>query len=234
MITVYYGCYNVKEGSNDYCNELEPVVNTIVDDLGVGLDSPQSVHRCPSFNLSIKNLYKVKATMDYELAWDGKELNSPMYDQAFYDANIVIRDKNLGFFGYNDPSLYLFTDAKDLEIELLPTMFEKQNIIQGNTIVGRYNIAKHFRKLEWAFLLREPQTITIKSGAPLYYVKFYTKEKINFKRFVVTPELYKLHTSLLKYRSHTTKMIPLEWYYRIVCKYYKKKYLQIIKSNILD
>jgi hypothetical protein len=234
MITVYYGCHNVKKKSHDFCYEPEPVASTIVDDLGVGADHPHSVHRCPSFNLSIKNLYKVKATIDYELTWDGQELNSSMYDQAFYDANIVIRNKNLGFFGYCDPSMYLFTDADDLEMESLPTMFEKQNLIQGNTIVGRYNIAKHFRKLEWAFLLREPQTIAIKAGTPLYYLKFHTKEKINFKRFFITPELFELHGALLNYRSHTTKMIPLEWYYGIVCKYYKKKYLQLIKANILD
>ena len=234
MVTVYYGCYNMKEGSYDYCNEPESVISTIVEDLGIGVESPQSVHRCPAFNQSLKNLYKIKATMDYEFKWDGENLNSNMYDQEFFNNNIVIRDQSAGFFTYEDPTLFMFTDAADLEVEVLPTLYEKQNLIKGNTIVGSYNIAKHFRRLEWAFILREPQTVLIKAGTPLYYLKFHTDKKIKFKRFIVTPELHKLHLSLLKYRAHTLKLIPLEWYYNTVCKYYKKKYLQIIKNNILD
>ena len=239
MVTVYYGCIApIGTGSirHDYCYEPEPVVKTVYTDIGFdnSVDDKPDLLKCPAFQQSIKNIFKIKATHDYDFTWDSNNVSSKSYDQNYFNKNIIIRDANIGFLSLVTPKIFLFSDAEKLDIEVLPAIYEKKAIYEGITITGEYDIANHLRALEWSFVLSKPQTVTIKTGDPLYYIKFKTDEKINFKRFYVTPQLEELQIALLRCREHTNKIIPLSWYYNIVKKYYKKTYLKNINQNLLD
>jgi len=236
-ITVYYGIVNNRAGFgfNEFGFEPEPTTKTIIDDLGLDPSTEASnIFRCPSFQGYIRNTYKVTATFDYNLTWDGTNITSTANDQNYFNEFVISRDVKKGCFSYLDPGLHLFADTDALEVELIPAIFEKKPIYKGITLPGEYDIANHFRKIEWAFVLSEPQTITINNGDPLYYIKFKTTEKIEFKRFYINDELKELQRSITSYRSLTNKTVPLTWYYNVVKKYYKKRFLKLIKQNLLD
>jgi hypothetical protein len=237
MINVYYGCFSSnnnkdEESSQQYVEQPIPVNKTLIK--STGLDANNGLFKCPAVKDFIFNLYQIVATYDYTLLWDGKELTTPDYDQNFYDKCVIARELKSGFFSYVDPPIYLFADCDKLEVTLLPAIFEKSKL-DAITIPGVFDIANHLRKLELAVILNKPnEAFKITSGMPLYYVKFNTKEKINLIRFQFTQELYDLFEPLLKYRKYTKNIIPLNWYYKVVRRYYKKKYLEIIKKNILN
>ena len=237
MINVYYGCWssnnkNKNERPQQYVEQPIPVIKTLIK--STGLDINNNLFKCPAVKDFVFNLYQIVATYDYTLLWDGKELSSPNYDQNFYDKNVIGRELKSGFFSYEEPPIYLFADCDKLEVTLLPVIFDK-NKFDAITIPGVFDIANHFRKLELAVILNKPnEAFNITPGMPLYYVKFNTKEKINFIRFQFTQELFDLLEPLLKCRNYTKNIIPLSWYYKIVRRYYKKKYLEIIKKNILN
>lgn len=231
MINVYYGSYLSKVESQ-ICEEPVPVIKTIVN--STGLKNYNGIFRCPAITDFTTNLYQVLATYDYELHWDQKNITSPLYSQPFFDNYVLPRDIEAGLFSYFDPPLYLFAECDTLDATVLPVMFEKKHI-DCITLPGTYDIANHFRKLESALIFNKPDTtIKIKSGMPLYYIKFNTKEKINLIRFNITRELWDISETIIKYREFTKRTVPLQWYYSTVRKFYKKKILKIIKQNILN
>ena len=114
--------------------------------------------------------------------------------------------------------------------------FEESEITKRcMVILGSFNIGKYFRNLEFPFILKKDfNEFIINNEDVLYYLKFYTKEKIIFKQFKMTDELglmiksSRQANSFNKSKKH--KSMDL-WY----SKFKGKKYiLSQIKKNLLD
>ena len=73
-----------------------------------------------------------------------------------------------------------------------------------------------------------------------FYLKFHTKEKIKFQRFLFTPELMKLYASNMSINAKKIsnskpgmKTRGLNFYYNMFTKgKFKNKMLKIIKENL--
>jgi hypothetical protein len=232
VITVYYCAYSRSKQSLEYCHEPEPVHQDIFENFG--LKQGDNLRKCPAFIDFFKNIFKIKSSYDYNLSWDGNDFTSGMYDQNFFNKNVLVRDIDNGIFSFLNPNIYFFADCDSLELETVTPIYEKKMIYDGIVIPGRYDCAKHFRRLECTIKLKTPHNIIINNYDTLYYVRFHTKEKIKLVRFQMTSELLELELSLINYRNYTTKIIPLTWYYNIVSKFYKKRYLKLIKQNLLE
>jgi hypothetical protein len=232
MITVYYSAYSKDKQIQEYCHEPEPVLGTIFENLD--LKPGDAIKKCPAFTGLFKNIYKIKSSYDYDITWNGSEYSSTMYDQYFFNNTIIQRDLDVGIFSYLNPGIYFFADCKSLELETVTPIYEKDMIYDGVLIPGKYDCANHFRKLECSIKLKKPQRVEIHNGDTLYYTRFHTEEKIKFVRFQITPEMVALSSALFDHRRHTTKITPLSWYYTIMKKHYNKKFLKLIKDNILE
>ena len=185
-----------------------------------------------SFSGCNKKIYVIRSTYDYEIDVDceNDRISSKMYDQAFFNDNIVVRDTKSGLFSYLNPSITFFSEKK-LEMELLPPFFHNLPWKEHSILPGRFNVGQHFRPLECPVHLFHSDTIKINNKDPLYYVRFFTDEKIVFKRFFVTTKLFKITNNLMKKRTFTKKIIPLQWYYDNT---YKKTILKEIQNNLLE
>ena len=186
---------------------------------------------CPAFQASCKNVFKIIGTVDYDLTWTGENFTSNSYDQLFFDNYIINRGTNSGFFSYKDPIIRFFTDSNSLNCELLPPYLHKSEVNNLRVITGKFDIGKHFRVIELAAQFRKPSTVNFNAQEPVYYIKFYTDEKIIFKRFYYTPVLHNITGSYLYLRFHTKKIAPLEWWYNHN-SIYKRKILKEIKENL--
>jgi hypothetical protein len=237
MINVYYSSVD------SVFFEPEPLIKNLNALVKPG-EEGSNVYSCPAFKSSIRNIFCIKAVNDYQLTWHppSKEMpvgniTSTMYDKEYMDKYIHVRNLKEGFITYRDPPFVLFAE-KSLEAEQLPAYYHNNKMGSQITITGKFDIGLHLRKFELAFNVRDktqPTVFDIKTGDILFYVKFYTDEKINFIRFTHTRELEEMYIPLLSYRSRTKRILPLQWYYNYNLKYgLRKKYLEIIKKNILE
>lgn len=221
---VYYSDY-----TGVFFEDLEPLSSCLLEDLE---SSGANYVRCPSFQEYIKNTFVIRSKYDYELILDKKNssLISPIYDQNFFNQNILVRNLESGLFTLNADRPIFFSE-RDLEIELIPPIFH--NTVGRNVVVpGKFNIGKHFRALECALHCFDSGKIKIKEGDPIFYVKFLTKEKIKFKKFFWKKEKFLLFSEwFVKKRNSTKRILPLEWYYE---RSLSKSILKEIKNNLID
>jgi hypothetical protein len=235
-VVVYFASeYNT---SNASCFDCIQPPTSIVNYLKKECDHnfQDLVSKCPAITGYYKNVYAVYPTYDYKLKFFDGKLVSDLYNQTFYDDNVLIRKINFdnAFFSYLDPPIVFFTEEKSLLIETIkPSLHQTHN--DNFFLQGSYDIGKHLRKLEAPIAIKKNQHFYISRNTPLYYVKFNTKEKIIFKRFVYTKELFDLTSSILKIRAHTRFIKPLTFWYDLT-KYYKlkNKFINIIKQNLIE
>lgn len=150
--------------------------------------------RCPAFRDYYKNVYVIKSPIDLTLMYNqqSRMLHILPQGQQFFDEIIRHRGNTIGV---SDPFLmsiglnYLFIADSDCEIELLPAFMHKSNFVDSTRlIVGCFNIHKWYRPVEVAFEFKDGiDTIKIKRGDPLAYIKFITptnkKVSLEYKNF---------------------------------------------------
>ena len=227
-ITVYYGSY-----TNTILDEPEPLGPYLVNLLK---DNTNNVLNCPALKEAVKNTFILKYPYDYQVEWDGETISSKMYNQEFFDKELLLRSQKLGFLTIHHPDPIFYTEHNDLEIEQLPAYLHKNEFTQnGHIIPGKYNIGKHLpRKLEAAYKFAYKTSITLNEGDVLFYIKFNTDEDIIFKRFVVTKEFWSLATNILSVRERTKRIHSLQFWYNLIAKNKLKKYfIKVIKQNLL-
>ena len=133
--------------------------------------------------------------------------------------------------------VHILTESDNLELSQLPAYLHPNQFTRNSVIIpGTFNIGKWPRPLDVAFYLLDK--IEIKEGEPLYYIKFNTKESINFKRFIVT-ERYKKYTNdiiLASRKLERPKIKKLSYFYNLINNAPKLKIMMLeeAKSNLLE
>jgi len=227
MMKIYYTTLN-----NTPCIKPEPLLqhlNKLYKDV---LDY-RGYLRCPAMLEAVKNTFVIKSSFDYKIIYDKiqKKYHSPLYDQKFYDSYVYVRDFNIGFFNYDEPKIVFFSES-DCDVEQVPPYYHNNDFSKNIILTGRYNIGRHFRKLETVIILKDGnEEFTINENDAMYYVKFHINEKIEFIPFYCDSYLTDLMSSKLQVRNYTKRIIPLSWYYE---KSYRKSILKRIKDNILE
>ena len=219
---VYYA-----ERNNLYIEEIIPLSKCCFDD--IIQDDFNPYIKCPAFNDSNKNIFVIKYPFDYNLNWNKNEssISSTFYDQNFFNKSLNVRSVKSGLASLMVPRLIFFSE-EDLEMEQLPPYLH--NVMGVYTVVpGKFNIGKHFRLIETAIQWFKPGVIEFKENDPLYYIKFYTNEKIIFKKFLYTENISHLQRYFHYKRQHTKKVKPLSWYYD---NSIRKTILKEIKKNL--
>lgn len=191
------------------------------------------IKKCPSIADIFHNCYVIKNFVDYNITWDGKSFESNYYHQEFFNKSVIVRDPNIGLVSYAHPGIR-FLAEKPLEMTLMPPWMHSVDIKEKAIVFsGKYDIGRHFRGLETAFLFtKKNSTIEFDAGSPQFYVKFHTKEKIEFKKFYYTEQMYTLERAILTARNG--KFIkPLSFFYDVFSKNYRKKMFELIKQNLI-
>lgn len=191
-----------------------------------------NLNMCPAFNENLKNLYQIKSIYDYEFFLDNGNVYSKKYDQSFFDEHVYLRDINLKMFSFRQ-SFIFFTEE-----ESLPTTFYEFPVFEDNEITkrcimvpGSFDIGKWYRGGEFAFYLKKDfDSFKINRGEVMYYIRFHTKEKINFIQF-------RSNEKLAQYQKDGFMLNSFAGFKKIN-QYYdkfklKKLILKEIKNNII-
>ena len=234
-ITVYWACV---EDEWIKASEPERVAQRFYS-RGIKSDSSKSliaINHCPVFNESLKNTYAIKSIYDYSFKIENGECFTEIYDQKFFDEHVTVRSIEKKFFSFQ-VSYIFFTEENDLEISAYQhPVFEENEITKRCMIIpGGFNIGKYFRSLEMAFILKKDfDEFIVNDEDVLYYLKFHTKEQINFKQFRMDDDLLKMTKDVRKinWRILNKPYTTIEQFYD---KFKGKKYiLNKIKENLLN
>ena len=189
-VTVYWACVE-KEWVK--AEEPEKVSNRFYK-LGFGNEShnhPGAINYCPVFNQNLFNVFAIKSIYDYSFSLKDNAVHSNMHNQQFFDEHVIIRQLEKKFFSFGTKYVF-FTEEDSLEITAYEYPVFEQNEITKRCILfpGQFDIGKWFRNLEFAFALKDEfDEFSVNEEDVLYYLRFHTKEKINFKQFKMTEKL---------------------------------------------
>lgn len=234
-ITVYWACV---EDEWIKATEPEPVIKRFYS-LGIkntNLEAPDAINHCPVFNESLKNTYAIKSIYKYSFEIKNNNCFSSDYNQKFYDDHVLVRSIDKKFFTFRTKYIF-FTKEDSLNIDAYQhPVFEENEITKRCKIIpGSFDIGKYFRTLEFSFILKKDfNEFVVENEDVLYYLKFNTEEKIKFKQFRMTEDLFKIMNDVRRVNSfgRSKKDISIDLWYK---KFKGKKYiLNKIKENLLD
>lgn len=193
---------------------------------------------CPSFLDFTNNVFVLKSPYKYNFTIkDNGDVRSELYDQLFFDTHVLVRSIPSQLFSLR-PFMLFCTEEESLTMSLEHPWFDNNSYTQRCiTIPGQIDIGKYFRSLDFAFHLnKEFKEFNIEEGDPFYYLRFHTKRKIIFKRFMFTTKILDYSQYVWNIKESTVKKFrPMEYFYKIYNRYnYKKHIMKEIKENLVE
>jgi len=234
-ITVYWSCLE-----NEWVKASQPEnISKKFYEIGItsnDKNSPDAINYCPVFNSYLKNTYAIKSIYDYKFKIENNNCFTEDYNQDFFNEHVNIRNIEKKFFSFYQRYIF-FTEEDSLEMMAYQyPIFENNKITERCMLLpGQFDIGKYFRNLEFPFILKNDfNEFIVNENDVLYYLKFNTDKKINFKQFKMDSELLYMMQSNRQANlfSKSKKPISIDLWYK---RFKGKKYiLEKIKQNLLD
>jgi hypothetical protein len=248
MITIYWAIDPLNSLEGLRATPPVPIMNKFMKDW-ITEDVTHEIHynKCPAFVNELTNVYGMKSIYDYDIHVDNNNISTKGFigeqrsyvseNDHFFRSHVNVRSMKGRLFSFQQGMVF-FTESPSLIMSQLPAFMEDNNITKNTICIpGQFDIGKYFRTHDFAWhLKRGCNTIEFNRKEITFYLKFHTKEKIKFQRFLFTPELDKLN-SPMQLTKGSKKPEPLSqalnFYYNIFNKYnLKNKMLKIIKENL--
>lgn len=240
MKTVYYAsCVPPELYNNDFMLYQEP--DSLYKDILKTKNKQNDFNNymdCPAFLKSLNNTFIVRnpwtttITIDYST---GKFLNNQGQEDSIsehFTPKPVSRTQPL----FNVYHNFLFFCEDDIETSTTPAYLHTSDFQTKCTYIpGTFNIAKWLRPVEGAFELQDnADCLEIKTGDPLYYVKFNTTDSIKFVRFDLTEELWSMAQGCVFHKKYQPNK-SLSYLYKLFFHSGRQRLvLKKIKENIIQ
>lgn len=197
--------------------------------------------RCPSIIDFSKNTFGIRSPIDFSFTWTGDDFFTHIYDQQFYNQQVVPRDIQAGLFSLNFMHLIFFCES-DLEMEAIPAFYENNDFVNNTMVMsGTFNVGKWFRPIDLAFFLKNGalnKKINIAENDTLMYIKFNTKENIKFKKFYMDQEISKISSYVIRNKQTTNDKSIKNYLNNVYSKFINsginKILLKKIKENLME
>jgi len=251
MITIYWGVNPLYIPEGIRIDPPVPIMNKFFKDrITEDVAHEISYNKCPSLFNELTNVYGMKSVYYYVIQLEGDQNNPNISTnligpteppEEFFNQHVNVRSIKGRLFSFQQ-GLVFFTDAKSLIMSQLPPFMEDNNIAKNTILIpGQFDIGKYFRDLDFAWHYRNGcNKIEFSRKEISFYIKFHTKEKIKFQRFLFTEELQHLGGAVTLIKNNKKidaiakfKFEALNYYYNIFDRSnLKNKMLKIIKENL--
>lgn len=193
---------------------------------------------CPAVQNIATNMFALKFPFDYDLTWSltTGHVSSTFYTQDFFDKMVVIRSINDLMFSFH--LHYLFMSEEPLEVEQIPAYLSNNGFSNSTVLIpGKFDIGQWTRTLDCAFTVKKGvQGIKFDRGDDYCYIKFLTKEKINFRKFLPSDRFIEITRGNIISKNYMNKKVnPLSFWYELYANSKMKKILmKEVKNNLID
>ena len=193
-------------------------------------------HACPAFRDYYHNVYGVSSLYTYSLELDGQQFKTDLYNQDFYDNNVMVRSVEHKLLSIKQRITFI-TDSPSLKMSQEHQSFEDNKFTEScYTISGIIDIGKYYRNLDFAFHLKDAHNkVEFSEGDIIYYLRFHTDEKINFKQYFINDKLREYRDMIDDIRMFSPiHNRPLNFFYDIFKRNnLKDKIIKEIKENLV-
>jgi hypothetical protein len=245
-ITVYWAPAPALGSQYDF-SHLYPFPKTLFEEMAPLKDDLKNNRddylRCPAVSNKFKKIYvfrsstdtKVKIINDEYISYEVKSEND---DRRYQNTIELIHKptlKNQLLLNYSNPIIF-FTDAPSLVISITPPYFHKTKSSEYGIIVpGEFDVANWFRAMNFEFQLWSGvKELHVPANEPLGYFEIVTNQKINLRRFKMTPYLTKLSSSLIHVSPHNRFAKLAEKYALFKNSKISNGILREVQANLVD
>jgi hypothetical protein len=232
--------------------EVTPAIDLAIHDLNnivgeMSGDLPgrsTSIINCPAITGTLKNTFRVKSNLNYDLTWSDNGFHSSQKNQEFFNKYVKIRDTKTGLVSIDSLGMLFFTEAPSLIMEVKNATYARNNFRSTSIFTeGSFDIGKWYRPTEISFFfMNKNSTVNICYDDSLYYVKFLTEKKVRLKKYHFTRNLadrldgFIVNRDNIKDNFKDIKFInKLQKYYNAFEQSrYKSYILKEIKNNLME
>lgn len=189
---------------------------------------------CPAFTNQYKNTWLLNSPTfaDIEITSNGIVGNNDTTDKHL----IIKQPSLLNSHTIKVSANWIFFCEESLHLESMhPFMHKTSASDYGYYVPGGFDINQWFRPLEYAYQMYPNETkFKILQGEPMMYVRANTTDRVIFKKFRMTEELFNHSLSCVRLKTF--------WKQRSLAKLYsmfneskiKKNIIQEIKKNVME
>lgn len=233
-------------------SEVTPTIDLAIHDLNSIVGEMEGnipgrstgIINCPSITGHLKNTFRVKSNLNYDLTWDDNGFTSSQKNQDFFNKFVKIRDFKTGLVTINTLNLIFFTEEQSLVMEVKNAAYAK-NDFRSKTLFteGSFDIGKWYRPSEISFFfINKNSTVNIRYDDSLFYVKFLTNKKVRLKKYHLTQNLADRVAGFNDNRENITDNFKDIKFINKLQKYYdafeqsryKSYILKEIKNNLME
>jgi hypothetical protein len=191
---------------------------------------------CPAFRDYFHNVYGWKALYPYSLekSVDGNEYIPNTDKQNSWESYVRSVDEQLISL-YQ--AIYFVTDSPSLKMSQENPSFEDNKFTSSCYMIpGTLDIGKYYRGLDLAFRIKENHSrAAFDAGDIIYYLRFHTTEKINFKQYFMSDKLREYNMMISEIKSkYALSPRPLSFFYERFKRFnLKSKIMKEIKENLI-
>lgn len=212
----------------------QPLLKNIPDNI-----KSSTYSLCPASRDYMSNTFIIRSPIDISFDYDipFNSIGSNVYNEFFWNKTIIDTSLKYQLLQVIFPFVF-FSNSSVIVSQLSPYLHKNNSLLKyGSILPGEYDISKWFRNYSLGLDLYEPKnSLNIKKGDILYYLKFNTKQKINFHKFYPNQELYDIYDLILGMikNKQKTKVNSLLYNYNIFKRNnLNKKILKNIKQNLV-
>ena len=203
------------------------------------IDKASNIGRCPAFKSFYENTYAFLSPKNIKVWIDDNKTLNWLVEPSRIDAHLhnlcIIRSEKT--FSINN-LMSIFWCEEELVAEQIGTFSCGTELeSKTQTYCGSFDISKWFRPMETAYLfLKNENSVSIKRGDPLYFVRFNTTKKVVLKQFRMTPKLSELFDTCVQFKSVDKSFHhKLSNYYDALFRRgYKKEITKAIKESLVE
>ena len=190
--------------------------------------------KCPVYRDAMKNVFSVGSWFNLKLNVDENGLRADV-PQSFMDDYILTHSDKHKIYQVGQTVIFI---AKDDSLKMTmehPVMSDNSFSNSCSLINGTFDIGKYFRLISPAFYINKGvNSVSIKEGDALYYLRFHTEKKIKFVPFFMSEKYEHIATSVKYSVSESLSNKSMDLYYKIFKKQkIKKLLLKEIKANLI-
>jgi hypothetical protein len=171
------------------------------------LKKEQEYVKCPAFIDYLKNAFIIKCPYDIHIKVENGQVTTNVFDQQFFDLNIVSKFQSDGSCILQLMPRYLFiTDHKN-PIKIISTEVPLIGIKNNFRIIpGQFDITKWVRTINYCIEVPDNTTLILTRGEPLFMVKFDCEETVSLNLGVLTNDIQELTYGLVSVKKTVPNM----------------------------
>jgi len=186
--------------------------------------------RCYSNLEYFKNVFIMKSPFKFDMRLENESLKT-YRDQEWFDNYIDLVHSDEGVIQFLFGTTF-FSDS-DVEMSQIPASLHNNSFTRNTRLLsGTMNISKWFRPVHAAILWTND--FDVENNDALFYLKFHTDEKINFKKFKMSEELEDYQNDCMTLKQKQPRLNFKKIYDMFTKRNFNDKIMKEIKKNLME